>query len=251
MEEGRNKFRFVIWLLVVIIIIFATLLSVSLVKTVNENGTKIIEDTNNSNQEQIKEGGNINNEVVDNVENVIENNDTTNTTEQENNVTETARELTEERVLQLAKMVLENSRGSSESVVKVMYGIEIANNGKQYTDTATGSLYNLTDLGYNKFKAQVLRNFSEKYFEELNNFKGRKIVIEKDGYLAILEGTWSGAIHQVKSAKLNKIENETYYYTVNTTKQQGEVSVDVMYDIHIKLIDGNYVIDSMIIKYVN
>ena len=38
----------------------------------------------------------------------------------------------------------------------------------------------LTDLGYNKFKAQALQNMSEKYFEEVNNFKGRKIVIDKE-----------------------------------------------------------------------
>jgi len=82
----KDKSRFIIWLLVVIIILLVTVIGVLLVKTVNENGTEIMGNTNN--QE------NVNNEVADNVENTVGNNDTTNTKE-ENNKSEVKTEIKE------------------------------------------------------------------------------------------------------------------------------------------------------------
>lgn len=236
--ENKNNGSLVVWLLVIIIILLSIAVGTLIFKVYNTSGTQIIEGTNNVSQEQVNQTSK--SEVVDEVENSENGESSINTNE-----------LTEARVLELAKRVLENSRGSSDSVVRAMCGFEIAKNGKQYTDAATGSLYNLSDVSYTKFKIEVLKNFSEKYFEELNNFKGRKIVIEKDGYVGVLEGTWSGIVHEIKSIKLTKTENDVWYYTVNASYKQGETSVDIMYDFGIKLVDNNYVIDSMITKYVN
>ena len=63
----KDKSRFIIWLLVVIIIILVTVAGVLLYKTVTENGTQIMEGTNNTNHEQVNEGD-------DKVENSVENN---------------------------------------------------------------------------------------------------------------------------------------------------------------------------------
>lgn len=218
--EGKNKRNIVIWLLVIIIVLLLVAVG-TLVYTVSTNGTKIMGDTNNNASENIQNNNDVNIKV---------------------------NELTEARVIELAKRVLENGRGSSDSIIKVMCGYEIGKNGNQYKDEATGSLYNLSYVSYTKFKIEVLKNFSEKYFEELNNVKGRKIAIEKDGYVGVLEGTWSGTVHQVKDVKLDKKENDVYYYTVNTIIQSGAYPSDVSYAIGIKLIDGNYVIDSLVQK---
>ena len=78
----NNKNRFVIWLLIVIIILLATAVTVLFTKTVNENGTQIMEDTNISVNEQQKEE--VKDKVVDNEKDTVENNPTNNTNEQEN-----------------------------------------------------------------------------------------------------------------------------------------------------------------------
>lgn len=65
--EEKNKIRFIIWLFIVIIIILATVVGVLLYKIVNENGTKIIESTNNTNKTEIEE--NTNSKVGENLKN--------------------------------------------------------------------------------------------------------------------------------------------------------------------------------------
>lgn len=231
----KNKIRFIIWLLIVIIIILATAVGTLLYKIVSENGTKIMEDNNIKDQVQVDE--NSNNEIIDD----IESNDAINNENQENDVIGQTKELTEEKVIELAKRLLENGRGTPDEVVRALYGQYIETTDEEFTQNYAS--YKMTNVDYNEFKSEALKYYTEEYFNHINQFKNMIIALEKDGKVAVLQGGWSGTNYQVKRVAFDKKEEDIYYYTVETLSDNNNDFVK--FNMTVKLVNDNFVIDSL------
>ena len=127
---------------------------------------------------------------------------------------------------------------SSEEMLTNIYGRKL-DYLEEYTNGM--STYKVTRLNYNDFVNKVEQFMTVEILNEINTVKSAKIFMEYNGYLSVLQNTWTSTVVNVENVLLVSEQSGEYVYRI-TAKYGKETTTENINEMTVKNVDGKFVI---------